>query len=178
MTKTTNIGLNTNGPLGFTAPNPVTDGAIAWDSDANMQIIDGLLPIQVRTRITAAQLLSIGSSPVVLVPAPGPLKVLMPLYAVVRYRFGGVAFGASFAAQLQISISGVSGSNGITILEGGLLDQTVDKMITLWATNMIAMNPSAYENQPLELLENSGHSLSNGNGSLDINLAYIVMATQ
>lgn len=78
------------------------------------------LPFTV-TKLTAAQIRTLFSAPVTVVPAPGAGFMVVPMRAVTVYTFGTVAFGNTQLDELQLFYSGDSATNLTSLINPGIL---------------------------------------------------------
>lgn len=135
-----------------------------------------VLPIQ--TTVTSAQLLSLHTTPIVLVPAQGASTVVLPTVASIIYFAGTTPYtitgsdGNLFvnwnANNLYVACSG--------LVDTGFLDQTTSQFqsISAFTDTVSSENPpiplSVVENQPLTL--SIADTLTLGNGTMQVNILY------
>lgn len=139
-----------------------------------------VLPTQ--TTVTSAQLLSLHTTPIVLVPAQGAGTVVLPTVASMIYFAGTTPYtitgsdGNLFvnwnANNLYIACSGLE--------DTGFLDQTTSQFQSLSAFTETVSSGGANTSIPLSVVENQpltlsiADTLTLGNGTMQVNILYKV----
>lgn len=135
---------------------------------------------QIQTTVTSAQLLSLHTTPIVLVPAQGAGTVVLPTVASMIYFAGttpytitgsdGILYVNWNANNLYESCTGLE--------DAGFLDQTTSQFQSVSAytytvsTETTPIPLSVVENQPLTL--SIADTLTLGNGTVQVNILYKV----
>jgi hypothetical protein len=121
--------------------------------------------------LTSVQLLGLGTSPVLILAAPGAGKVTVVLNTIYEYTFGSVAYtyaGGGGGLFYGSSIEGATADNG----DSSLLNGTVNQIIITAGGDTSNVNAtSAVANQPLYYATNGNPTL--GNGTLKITVYYL-----
>lgn len=124
-------------------------------------------------RISSAEILTLRTSPTIVVPAPGPNKMLIPTLGVFVYYPGTVQY-SNVAQSLYLKFQ-----NGGTIQSyessglAVLINQTVKTIQIAGYTEGVRGDwASNYENLPLVLTTNDSDPTT-GNGELDAIITYI-----
>ena len=146
--------------------NPLTD------LEEVIQVIDAKIndiqpPLQTKVSLSSAQILTLGSSPVTLVPAQGAGKVIIPISVVLDYKF--VTSGYSTNTNVFIT----SASSPTSITRTGVLAFvsdacTFDAPINSGASNALTGNES------LQISTGAGNP-TGGDSTLDVYVTYVVI---
>lgn len=128
--------------------------------------------------LTSAQLQNLRETPVVLVPAPGPVSYINASSATLQYNYGTANYPGGHG-RLQITLGPYTSPAPIPVFDGvltaGFLDQDSDQTKTLQA---IPLDPSPdVENLDLEIV-NFGPPLTDGDGTVTITVSYTLVALQ
>ena len=134
--------------------------------------------------LTSANILA--QTPIQVVAAPGVGKYIVPIFAVMNYKFGGTPYTIAGAGNLALGVPGIA--NVWMISDAlGFIDQASDHIATAFLSESSVNNPpicstpaadaqnspvseSTVDNQPLVFMMNS--SVTNGNGKLAITIWY------
>ena len=144
----------------------VVPGALAQDRSA----------VQTTTiTITSAQILSLHTSPVQVVPAPGAGQILNPIAFTVQYKFATTPY--VIPAQGIQFISGASHDEYAGVNTANLLDAPSSRVATATAGGQVGGDPAVYANQPL-LVALSNSDPTGGDGTLTITVTYTAVALQ
>jgi hypothetical protein len=125
--------------------------------------------------LSSAQLLSLHSSPVQLVPPPGAGNIIKPVSITLQYKAGSAPYNASdgnFAIGTP-SLPGATHGPG-----GGFIDQTSDQVAYVGGFGGAFGSRSNFENQPIIVQQNGSTDWTAGDGSVVVNISYTVVALQ
>jgi hypothetical protein len=126
--------------------------------------------------LTPAQIVSLCTSPVQVVAAPGAGQILNPVSFTLQYKFGTTPYTVS-PQGIQF-ISGAPGHDEYgSVSTSNLLDAPSSRVATASANGQVGGDPATYANQPL-MVELSTSDASGGDGTLTITVAYTVVALQ
>ena len=172
LTPRSNVGLMVRGISATTLQEGYPWYAITTDAGTG----DAML--QIKRILTAAELLALHTTPIVLVPAPGPNKMIQPLSASLAYHHGATPYTLNGATSLRIFL-------GNPLLEGflnmhlpGCIDQPTDQ----WEDPLA---PSAntgpdilanWVNQPLTV-DIDVANLTLGDGTVTLTVDYVINQT-
>lgn len=129
--------------------------------------------------LTPAQIRALATTPIPIVAAQGPKKVIVPLYCVLRYKFVTTAYTLVGGATLITFVWLDQFSTPIpiqTIPQAKLLDQNQSTEtlmmppLSVFTQNQILAN---VENQPL--LFGASNNPTVGDGTLDVAVGYLVI---
>jgi len=146
--------------------NPLTD------LEEVIQVIDAKIndiqpPLQTKVSLSSAQILTLGSSPVTLVPAQGAGKVIIPISVVLNYNFVTSAY--STVTNLFIA----SPSSPTSITRNGVLGFvsdacTFDAPINSGASNALTGNEAL-------IITTTGGNPTGGDSTLDVYVTYVII---
>jgi hypothetical protein len=126
--------------------------------------------------LTSAQILSLYTLPVQVVPAPGAGQIINPIAFTLQYKFGTVAY--TVPPQGIQFISGTpSHDEYVGVSTANLLDAPSSRVTTATASGQVGGDPAVYANQPL-LVALSNSDPTGGDGTLTITVTYTVVALQ
>lgn len=128
----------------------------------------------VRVTITNAQALALFATPVVLVPASGPGRVLNFIQAVIYYDAGGTVFTTAAGRDLTVKYTNAAGAIVSTSLTTvGFADQATDQIRTL---KQIVTDITPVPNAPL-VLHQLVANMTLGTGLLYVDVFYSIHST-
>jgi hypothetical protein len=119
--------------------------------------------------LTPAQILNLFTTPVTIIPAPGPGLSIVPLFVVQQYDFGGIAYG-NLGNILQLAIGSI-----LTTLQQIASPATSNQYSVKTSGNFSNMNAQTV-NQPA-VLQYTVSNYTLGNGSLTITVYYLIVPT-
>lgn len=120
--------------------------------------------------IPSSQVLTIFTTPVTLVPAPGPGLAILIVNGVVNYTYKGTAYTDHTGNLVMFT-----GSLGLLqAATAGFWDQTVSKQMT-FAQGGTVQSTSGWANQPITLQQSVANP-TGGNGTLLASVFYMVTA--
>lgn len=125
--------------------------------------------------LSPAQLLSLRSAPVQLVPAPGAGSIIKPLSITLQYKAGSTPYNApegNFAIGTP-ALPGATHGPG-----GGFIDQASDQVAYVGGFGGAFGSRSNFENQPIIVQQNGSTEWTGGDGSVVVNISYSVVALQ
>jgi hypothetical protein len=125
--------------------------------------------------LSVSQLLNLRSTPVQLIPAPGPGNIIKPLSITLQYKAGAAPYNTSdgnFAIGTP-ALPGAAHGPG-----GGFIDQTSDQIAYVGGFGGTFGSRSNFENQPVIVQQNGSTEWTAGDGSVVINISYTVVALQ
>ncbi|PYV58468.1 MAG: hypothetical protein DMG96_16585 [Acidobacteria bacterium] len=125
--------------------------------------------------LSSAQLLSLHSSPVQLIPPPGAGNIIKPVSITLQYKAGSAPYNASdgnFAIGTP-SLPGATHGPG-----GGFIDQTSDQVAYVGAFGGASGSRGNFENQPIIVQQNGSTDWTAGDGSVVVNISYTIVALQ
>lgn len=128
-------------------------------------------PVQkVTIPLTSAQLLTLQSTPIQVIPAPGAGKVINLLQAMIVYTFVSTPYSLGDNANLELTASG----NSLTLLNiAGILGLSFDlaaAFLTTWGSP-----PSTLDNQPIDLTFDGTADITAGDGTAVLTIYYFVV---
>jgi hypothetical protein len=129
--------------------------------------------------LNTSQLLNLTTTPVELIPAPGAGLMIVPLFVVANYIFGGTPFGST--GEIDCIYAGTAGVYPqAVILASGFLSASVNKVtvVTLYApgsANNQTFSSSNTINKALQA-SNSAAAIATGNGSVVLTIYYQIVA--
>lgn len=133
-------------------------------------------PQAVTFTLTSADLLSIGTTPFQVLPAPGPNKSFLPIASMAHYKFGSTAYtvGGGGAGELDFAFtSDDTEPLWVAFPLTGFVDQTKD-MFGQGTANLTAMDTAHTVDLPL-LATTGGTALTLGDGTIDVTLHYYIL---
>jgi hypothetical protein len=125
--------------------------------------------------LSSAQLLSLHSSPVQLIPPPGAGNIIKPVSITLQYKAGSAPYNASdgnFAIGTP-SLPGATHGPG-----GGFIDQTSDQVAYVGGFGGAFGSRSNFENQPIIIQQNGSTDWTAGDGSVVVNISYTIVTLQ
>lgn len=122
---------------------------------------------QVKVSLSSAQILTLGTTPVTLVPAQGAGKVIIPVSVVMNYNFITSAYSTSTDVLI------LSPSSPTSIIRTGILGFLSDACTFDTPINSGASNPLT-GNEVLQISTGSGNP-TGGDSTLDVYVNYIVV---
>lgn len=123
---------------------------------------------QVKVSLSQAQILTLGTNPVTLVPAQGAGKVIFPVSVVMNYKFGTLAYSTS------VNVLITSPSSPTSILRTGILGFTANVCTFDTPINSGASNPLT-PNEPLQISTGSSNPTV-GDSTLDVYVTYYILS--
>lgn len=129
-----------------------------------------------RLALTSAQILALQTTPLTIVPAPGVGFKHVPLYAIVDFTGGSVAYTNAGGGAVQI----VVGTRASALAEGFITTATpnVTHQVTpLAAATSTAANPPTDENAPIQINKLTSNYAA-GNGTAIVTVYYTTEAAQ
>lgn len=123
--------------------------------------------------VAAADLLTLNTIPIQIIPAPGAGNMISIVGATMEYVFNITPYTVAAGSQLQLFISTIE--VGSDIAATGLLDQGANTFGFTTAANQITGIPTAtVANQPLTI-KNSSTAFTGGNGTLVVTVYYNII---
>lgn len=128
--------------------------------------------------LTASQVQSLNSSPVVLLPSAGSNKVINVAHATLFYDYSTAAFGG-IAVGEDLSFTYVSGATIAVCETTGFLDQTNDESRVVYPNNgtvatMSIDGAASSANQGVQLALLSGDVTGGGTSTLTVVIHYTI----
>jgi hypothetical protein len=126
----------------------------------------GSQPVSV-VNLTAAQILALSTTPVVLVPAPGANQYIAPTVVIFQFIYGGTPFTGVVGANLQVGDpTSVAGNvSWFFLTQVGLLDQTTSQVSPAIVENAVIQVANA-TNAPLVINSSAASPTGGGDGSI------------
>lgn len=118
--------------------------------------------------LSSAQLLSIFTTPVTIVPAPGAGLAIVPVSLALNVQFKGTPY-VDHAGSLVLGAGGIS---FLTQSTAGFWDQGSSRNFFGAVANTVQAS-SAWANQPMTLFQNTANP-TGGNGTMAVTLSYLV----
>ncbi len=134
----------------------------------------GALQVATTVRISSAQLLALNTSPILLVPAPGAGKAVVPISLAFAFTYNSVAYENSLEPDLYTGPVANSDRWGAqnTILNA--IEGTSDSFSSVNSfTEVDAI--TNYDNHPLYFSD--AQNWTTGNGTFVVTVAYIIVPT-
>lgn len=140
--------------------------------DAGSSLISEVLGLggkvnTLKVSISSAEILAIGTTPVVLVPAIAN-KILSPINAIIKYNYSTAAYATSTDLQLE-----VASSYSFAIISN-LINQTINKTAISIGGNT-TMNSAITANKAIQLTTSGGADPTAGSGTLTVYLTYAII---
>ena len=130
------------------------------------------IPITKKIVLTQAELSTLGTVPIVVVPAPGAGKAIQPISAYAEYEYGGVAYANFGIPGLTHNPSSGSLPLKSTV---SLLDQTANYVRFFKQTDEGYNAGFTIDNQPLYFTDDDGSDPTAGNGTLTLYVTYKII---
>lgn len=130
------------------------------------------IPITKKIVLTQAELSTLGTVPIVVVPAPGAGKAIQPISAYAEYEYGGVAYANFGIPGLTHNPSSGSLPLKSTV---SLLDQTANYVRFFKQTDEEYNAGFTIDNQPLYFTDDDGSDPTAGNGTLTLYVTYKII---
>lgn len=128
----------------------------------------------VTVTLTSAQILTLYSSPVQVVPAPGAGQILNPISFTLQYKFGTTAY---VVAQQDIHFTGPAQNQYANLSAVNFLDAPSSRVATVPATGQASADAATYANQPI-MVGLTASDATQGDGTVTITVCYTVVALQ
>jgi hypothetical protein len=140
----------------------------------------GPKPLQsITVTLTAAQILVLRTTPVLMIPAQGPNTAINVVMTFAQYRFGGTAYTGTNATNIQLNGSSTNNiPSGWIVVAGttGFLDQPADRYAYGTPDVGFTQAVSLLANSPLYLkFPSAGPTLATGNGTMTVTIFYEVI---
>jgi hypothetical protein len=157
------------GPSSGAAAQPTFRSLVAAD-------LPGAVLSVATLTLTSAQILALHGTPVQIVPAPSAGQVLLPVSAVMQYKYGSAAYANVTNAQIVISPAGLLGSTDepIQVTAANFIDQTSNQLSLVSADGN---GPQSDWNAAALVVANEGGSgeFTTGNGTIVVTLWYMTL---
>lgn len=117
--------------------------------------------------LTASEIRGLDVTPIQIVPAPGPGKILTPLLGAAQLTYSGTPFAGGNAGDISLSYTDGNGPIAVgTIVPNFLITGTSDLFESaIAALNLGNYTPTDIINQPLVLFNANGAAYTGGNTS-------------
>lgn len=166
-----------------------TDGSqLFWNVpgvQGEQSITVGNAPSIIQIRLTTAQLLSLSTTPVTIIPAPGVGKYIVPQIFTGQLTFGGTPFSIANSGAGNTYLfwaglgTGSAGSTSVGIMQdsaanGGMNYTASGSQLFVFPCLTDPSVPAvSILNQPLQIIMDDALTL--GNGSMVITMSYIIV---
>lgn len=121
--------------------------------------------MKVTKTFTSAQILQSNTTPLEIVPAQGPGKIIVPLLFITRLKFGTIAYATNTSMQYRINNISISGLAMI-------LSAAVNRL-RMKAMPDTTVDTTDLANQPLMLQTDTGNPTA-GDGTLEVTVIYTI----
>lgn len=152
-------------------PTQAADGATEVGKNTIQDVVD-LIPTQsgnvitLKTSISSAQILAFNTTPIVVMPAAGAGKVIIPLNIYYQYNYNTVTYATFGGIVGYYQSSGLSVFNSSNIIFNS--EDAFNKIAPIATTSDIG----SLDNQAIVLSVTGGNPTA-GNGTLDVYASYI-----
>lgn len=136
-------------------------------------------PVQTATvTLTAAQLQHLKGTPVQLIPAPGPGRVIFNIGQQFQYKFGTTPYSVAADGKFSVYISSNRRSGGFHLNAAGFLDQSTSQLASGVNTGTLSISQSSGDNSPLVIANSGSEEFADGDGSVIVTVYYTVVDLQ
>ena len=132
------------------------------------------IPQVALVHVSSAEILDYGANPVEIIPAPGVGKTVKIIDAKAYYNYQGVAYTNIDVPSLQYQ-NGI-GSTTYWEFPTNMLSATIDLYVQGRGVNYYSSTTS-FDNSGIYLSSDAGSSPMTGNGTLDIEVTYVITDT-
>jgi len=137
-------------------------------------------PVQsVSITLSSTQIASLRGTPVTLIAAPGPGKVISPISLAAQYKVGTTPYAITSGGNLNFSL-GPLGNSEIAfepVGGSGFIDQTTNQL-NVRSGASIGDAQSKLENQDLRVTNDGSAEWAGGDGTVTITITYTVVTLQ
>lgn len=156
------------------------DGGVQVHMGPDGTLDPPVYPVKAVVHVSSAQLLALKTTPVTVLPAPGPGLFILPEQFCVQYKAGSTPYTIGGAEQyFYVAYGGALPGNAddsvALIPDAGFLDQATDQLIMFSAFQSVSVPQSEATNQPLLLTIND--TLTLGNGTVVLTFWYRILAS-
>ena len=159
-----------------TATGLTNAGAVG--TDASGLLVVSSTNLLATITLSSSQLLSLSTTPVVLVPAPGAGLYLFPHSYMLEYNFGGTAYSTPAPTNncwINWGGQAINSSNGPMSFDWGVsFIKSSSSVLALGVCGNGLISLAVAENN--SLMFGAPNPLSNGNGTLKVSLTYSILS--
>lgn len=125
---------------------------------------------RIQLTLTSAQVLTLTSSTVQILPAPGAGKVIVPQFAIAQLKYGTTPYSIGTTNNLIFRCNGLQAA---ALFIAALLTGTASNQ-SYGTAAQSALGTAIEENQPLDLVLDGGADPTGGDGTLTVILYYSI----